>query len=488
MIVVALALGLAAVALLVSRSFDTKVLATLGLLPFLGWLQVHLTGVPWSLVESALVAVLVVSAIRERPQPSERSRRARPAYGLAGIVLLYLAVATAQAFSPDLPSALAGLRGLRLVVEPIAFFFVGGEVARRPLLLRRVRTLLLVTGAVVVLYGLRQWLGGFDAAELRFYRSTFPVAIRERRVFSTLPGASALGLYAALVGYVAVVRLLFRDGDVRRRWALTVLSVGAAVVVLICGQRGVIVAAVAGVAVILALGLLRPDLRRRSARTGQLVTVGVALLLALVVVTPVQDRRAASDPASSAFDSARIKLALLREGSQERSAELRTTRFEQAGEALHVRPLGAGTGLNLLIDRRRSGRASFLGQGGLGDVTTELPVQPIPSELLFYTIASETGVPGLALWSAIAAIALLAAGGIAVRHPDRERAELGMVAVAFLTLVILDAFTVDALSLLPVGAWFWLLVGIVGRWSQEDRRVATPAPPVTEPVAAEVGA
>ncbi|MCO8126381.1 O-antigen ligase family protein [Acidimicrobiia bacterium EGI L10123] len=445
----------------VTRSFDTKVLVLVAVLPFLGWLQAHAAGVPWSLAVTGLIALLLLHAVRERPASTGRG-----AHGLTALVLGYGAVVAAQAFSTDLPSVLTGLRGARLVVEALALYFIGAEVARRPVLVRRLVQVVLAGGALVGAYAIKQWLAGFDAAEIAHYRRTFPIAIRERRIFSTLPGASALGHHLGLVALMSGAALLVRP----RRWVVpSALLATSLLGVLLTGQRGVQLSVFAAGLAVVAVALCRPAFRREGARAGQVVTVLATAVIALVLLTPVQDRRAASEPDRSAFDSARIKLALLRDGADESSARLRTERLGQTVDALLERPFGAGTGLNLLVDPERSARSTFLGQAGFGDETYRLPLDPLPGESYYYTLASETGLPGLAGWLAISWFGIASAAGIALRHPDRTKAAVALAACGYLVIVVVDSFTVDAMSSITVSGWFWLLVGMVGRWAHEDR-------------------
>ncbi len=445
----------------VSRSFGTKVLVLVTVLPFLGWLQAHVPGVPWSLAVTGLIAVLLLHAVQERPATTGRG-----AHGLTALVLGYGAVVAAQAFSTDLPSVLTGLRGARLVLEALALYFVGAEVARRPVLVRRLVHVVLAGGAIVGAYAIKQWLAGFDAAEIAHYRRTFPIAIRERRIFSTLPGASALGHHLGLVALLAGATLLVRP----RRWVLpSALLATSLVGVLLTGQRGVQLSVFAAGVTVVAVALCRPSFRREGARAGQVVTVLATVVVALVLLTPVQDRSAASEPGRSAFDSARIKLALLRDGADETSARLRTERLGQTVDALVERPFGAGTGLNLLLDPERSERSSFLGETGFGDETYQPPLEPLPGEFYYYTLASETGLPGLAAWLAISWFGIVSAAGIALRHPDRTKAAVALAACGYLVIIVVDSFAVDAMSSITVSGWFWLLVGIVGRWAHEDR-------------------
>lgn len=445
----------------VTRTFDLKVLVLAGALPFEGWAQAHLPSVPWSMVVSGLVAIVALAAVRERPAPSPDGA----AFGLTAVVLAFAAVAAAQSFSPDLPSVVVGLRGARLVLEPVIFYFIGAEVARRPPLLRRLLIVVAATGAVVAVYALKQWLLGYDGREIALYRRTFPVALRERRIFSTMPGASALGHELGLVSLVAGA-WLFKRG---RWWPIAAALLGSALVgVLLTGQRGVQLAVIAAGTAGVTLALLRPASRAHGARAAQLLTVVVGLTIGLALATPVQDRRHASSPSGSALSSARIKLALLRKGGQETSAGLREQRLNETAWSLTVRPLGAGTGLNLLVDPSRSRRTTFLGDAGLRGTATA-PVAPRPGELYFYTLASELGIPGLALWCALALYGLAAGAAVALRHPDPVKATIALVACGYVVLVVADSFSVDAMTALPVAAWFWLFLGIVGRWVHEVR-------------------
>jgi hypothetical protein len=405
---------------------------------------------------------MVFQAVTVKPAPG----RTRPAYGLTTVILLYLGVAAAQAFSPELPSVVIGVRGLRLIAEPLVLFFIGSEVARRPQLRRQVIRMIVITGVIVIAYAGKQWLFGFDHAERAYLRHTFPIAVRERRLTSTMFGATALGIYMSLLAFVALSRVVRqRRGAIR--WGL--LATAAMFVLFLTGQRGVLLAGLTGGAAIVAVAVLRPGTRGPAARVGEALTVVVALALAVAITTPLQDRRQASAQGQTALDAARIKLALLKSGSQETSYQLRSSRLQQVGDALSTAPLGVGTGLNLLLDPSRSARATLLGDAGFGGAEYRSRLQPIPGELYYYNLASETGLPGLALWCALALFGIVTAGGVALRHPDREKATFALVAMGFLIVVVVDSFTVDAMTTIQVSGWFWLVLGVVGRWGQEDR-------------------
>jgi len=329
--------GLAAFVAVLCLGFETTVIVFLGTLPFLAWAQIHISGVPWSLVPSALLLLLTIQAISARPVGS----RGRPAFGLTAVVLLYAGVASAQAFSPGLPSVLLGLRGSRLVVEPLVLYFVGSEVARRPALVRRVLRVIVATGVVVIAYAGKQWLFGFDAAERSYFRHTFPMVVRERRLTSTLPGATALGVYATLVALVLLSRVVRHRGH-WARWAL--LGAAAMFTLFLTGQRGIQVAGLGAGLALVAVAVLRPGTRQPAARIGEALTIVVALMLAIAIITPVQDRRLASAPDRTALDAARLKLALLKSGEDETSFRLRRSRLDQVADALGVAPLGWAPG------------------------------------------------------------------------------------------------------------------------------------------------
>jgi hypothetical protein len=460
-VAIVFAVAAAGVALL-ALGFDATLLTLVAVVPFLGWLSSHFPGVPWTIVPTALLVLLAFQALSLPPAGG----RTRPAYGLTAVVMVYLTVAAAQAFSPGLPSVVAGLRGLRIVAEPMILFFAGSEVARRPELRRRLVRVLLVSGAVVLAYGFKQWLGGFDVAERIFFRHTFPVALRERRIFSTLLGATALGNFAAVVAFMAVADMMRQR---RLRIGHAVIVVAAAFALFLTGQRGVQLAVVAAGVAVVAVVLLRPGTRHMAARAGQVLTVVFAVLLAVAIITPVQDRRQASAGGQSALDAARIKLALLKQGSQETSFQLRQDRLGQVGHALDVAPLGVGTGLNLLLDPARSSRSTLLGDAGFGSADYQPRLPAIPGELYYYNLASELGLPGLMLFAALSLFGILTAAGVALRHPDREKAAFATAALGILLVIVVDCFTVDAMTTIEVSAYFWLLLGVVGRWAQEDR-------------------
>jgi len=441
------------------------ILAYLVVLPLSTYLEIH--GSPlWGSLPSFLLAGAVLQLLAS-PAPVGVGR---PARGLTALVVAYGGLAVVQAFNPALPSVTLGLRGARLFVEPLLLFFVGVEVARRPELLRRVLTTVAVVGGVVALYAIRQALVGFDPTEAAWYRRSFAVSYREQRVFGTMAGATVLGHHMALVACLGLARAIQR-GPWWPAWGGLAAVCGW--VALLTGQRGVLLAFGAGIAVVLGLALSRPETRHGAARAGQAVTVVAALVVALAVATPVQDRRLASAEGTSAFQAARIKLAQLKAGGDERSLALRVQRVGEMVDAVGTVPLGAGTGLHLLVDRQRVARTSVLGASGLGDETYEPPVAPIPGELYWYTVGTELGVVGLGLLVGLLLFGIVTAGGVAVRLRDPERALVGLVAAGYLTVVVVDSGSVDAMTSDQVASYAWLLLGMVGTWAHAAHR--TPA-------------
>ena len=88
----------------------------------------------------------------------------------------------------------------------------------------------------------------------------------------------------------------------------------------------------------------------------------------------------------------------------------------------------------------------------------------IPGELYYYTLGSELGVLGLALWLAIALIGLVFACRVALRSTDSGASLVALAAAAMIVVILVDSFAVDAMSSAEVAAYFWLLLGMVARW------------------------
>ena len=483
--------GLAGLWLLV-QSFATRLTVYLLVLPFLTWLQIHLPSKEWTLVPTALVLLTAAVAIglppraavkqgdvrhedgeqgageHEAGEHGEGDRLSRPAKGLTIVVLLYAGLVAAEAFNPDLPSVTLGVRGARLVLEPLLLYFIGAEVARRPELTNRVVKILIGTGAVVAAYGVKQGFLGFDHRESLYYIGHFQtLTLHEQRTFSTMAGASVFGDYMGLVMFLCIGLIVHGS---RRSVALSVLIAVCGFDMLITGQRGVIVGALAGTLVTAAIALVRRSTRRRGVFMAQVLTVLIAVLVGMVVITPLESRTTLQKQKESAFQAARLKLALLKEPNQDASVANREQRLDQLGGALEKVPLGAGSGLNLLVGgTAKAGGNYLLGSSGYGGPGYQPPVAPEPDELYFYNVGSETGVPGLALFGSILLFGLVASVGIGLRHPDRQKSVVAMCAAGFLTLVLVDSFTTDSMTAVQVAAYFWLFIGMIGRWSQEDR-------------------
>ena len=452
---------------LLLQSFATRLTIYLLVLPFITYLQIHAPFRDWSLVPTAILLLTAAVAIGLRPDELEL-RRSRPARGLTIVVLVYGGLAIVEAFNPHLPSLTLGLRGARIFVEPMLLYFIGSEVARRPELTARILKILIGTGVVVAAYGLKQAFFGFDHREVLYYvQNVQGVTLHEQRVFSTMAGATVFGTYMGMVAFLCVGLIV--NGS-RRVVSLGVLIAVCGLDMLVTGQRGVIVGAFVGIVVIAAMALLRRNTRRRGVRVAQALTVLVAILVGMVVITPVQPRTRLLTHKESAFQAARLKLANLKAPNKDASIANRELRVRQLGSALEKVPLGAGSGLNLLVGgANKAATHTVLGSSGYGGPGYQPPVPPIPDELYYYNVGSELGLPGLSLFSAILLFGLVAAVGIGVRHPDRRKSTVAFCAAGFMVLLLVDSFTVDSLTATQVASYFWLFIGVIGRWSQEDR-------------------
>lgn len=452
---------------LLVQSFATRLTVYLLVLPFLTYLQIHVPSKEWTLVPTLLVLLTAAVAVGVPGREGDRGA-SRPAKGLTVVVILYLGLAACEAFNPDLPSLTLGIRGARLVIEPMLLYFIGVEVARRPELTGRVVKLVIGTGAVVAAYGLKQAFFGFDHRESLYYLRNFQdVTLHEQRVFSTMAGASVFGDYMGLVAFLCVGLII--NGS-RRVLSLAVLLAVCGLDMMVTGQRGVIMGGLAGMLVMAGMALVRRRTRRRGVRMAQAITLLIAVFLGLLVITPIQPRNKLLTQHESAFQAARLKLALLKEPNNDASIANRQMRLRQLGSALEKVPLGAGTGLNLLVGgTTKASNQYLLGGSGYGGPGYQPPVPPIPDELYFYNVGSEMGLPGLALFGTILLFGLVSAVGIGVRHPDRRKSTVAFGAAGFLTLILVDSFTVDSMTAVQVASYFWLFVGLLGRWGQEDR-------------------
>ena len=473
MITALLFIGVAVVAWFTFRhlregSLAYLLLAYLLLLPFVSWLTIHVHFAYWTLVPTSVVIVMALVAFRTRPVEGP----ALVAYGLTAVVLMYAGVVLAEVFNPKLASVTLGVRGGRLYLEPILLFFVGAEVARRPELRRRVVTVILLAGGVVVAYALKQGITGFDLKESIYLRRTFNIALKEHRVMGTMNGATVLGHYLALVLLLIAARIMHGLGNAWLR-VLEIAVAGACCYgMLLTGQRGVMLAGAAGAVVVTCVGLARSSTKGWAAVVGQGLVVVLFLAVVLAITTPIQDRRQAAKPHQSAFEAARLKFALLKEGRPESSVQGRLNLLSQIRTVADVAPFGVGAGFNLTINPGRSTRATLLGTSGYGSSATTL--QPQAGDNYYYILMSELGWPGLALFIAISLFAITTAVRVALRHPDRDKAMIALAAAGFFVFVVLDAFTVDVMSSAQVATYFWLLLGMVGRWRAED--LPGPAP------------
>jgi len=131
---------------------------------------------------------------------------------LSMLVLLFIALASAQILNPNMPGLLSGLEGLRPYFQAFGFF-AGIWLIKSTKQIKQVVITLFCSSLLVAVYGIKQFFYP-TSIDLNIINMTTasPIsytALGQMRAFSTLPGPFHLGIYMVMM-ILLVVLLLHR--------------------------------------------------------------------------------------------------------------------------------------------------------------------------------------------------------------------------------------------------------------------------------------
>lgn len=441
----------AGVPFLLLTSIRTKVLVYFAVLPLIGWFEVHYPDGSFGAVPSFLAAVAVVHVGWELLTGRERLPAAHPYVLLVGLFAVLIVI---QSRNPIIVDAGAGIGATRAYLVPLGLFFVGLRALRRPEDVRALLRVVVITALISGLYMLKQFFFGFDDAERTYWEARGNTyVIEERKLFSTAVAPDVFGFVSA---YFVLACVAARSMSVWPRlamWTAAICSVG----VVASGLRIALFALVVGGGLLLGMLLADPRTRTGAVRLALMGTASLVVLVALVIVTPAPQDRLLTQGASTPWDAALQKLALLKHGTEDDDYRSRADRVPQFLEYMERHPWGAGPGVGDLL--------SFNTFTDVGQTKPNLPEYVINTPFIFqhdffyFDVGVELGAIGLAIF-----VALLVAGVVLALdgwHRTRGSPELRVflaLAASSVVLVSVHNLTNVAFHTAPVAAHVWFLL------------------------------
>ncbi len=386
-------------------------------------------------------------------------------------VVGFVAVVLIDALNPHTDGILKAIGGYRQQLEWVPFFFFGYMFLRTK---RRFRQFFLVLGVIALANGivgaiqakisptaLARWgpgyssivHGGSNAVGLtaRTYKSegesrARPPALGSDSGFGGGVGALALpGLLALLVA-----------GRMRRRWPIVLLSMGAVLGIATAASR---TAVVTGVFVVLSFALLSFVAQLRVGRAFMGLTAIVVISLAVGSALIAADGKGVF---------ARQESLTSLSHTEETGGESKSRSLSQIPSDLVREPFGFGLGT--------SGAASGFG----GHQHLEVEGERVIGGSAYSLLMKELGFPGLFLWVGLT-VNVLALGVFWLRRiVDIElRTYLVGMLAGFMALTV-QGFSAPTLAV-TIGAFLWLVPGVVAYWLAGPGRAAMTPPPAATP-------
>ena len=441
----------AAVPFLLLTSVRTKVLVYFAVLPLIGWFEVHYPDGSYGAIPSYLAAIAVAHVGWELVTGQGRLPAAHPYVLLVGLFAVLIVI---QSRNPVIVDAGAGIGATRAYLVPLGLFFVGLRTLRGPEDVRALLRVVVITALISGLYMLKQLFFGFDDAERTYWAARGNTyVIEEGKLFSTAVAPDVFGFVSA---YFVLACIAARSMSVWPRvamWSAVICSVG----VVASGLRIALFALVVSGGLL--LGMLLTDRRTRTGafRLALMGTASLVALVALVVVTPAPEDRLLTQGASTPWDAALQKLALLKNGTEDDDYRARADRVPQFLDYMEQHPWGTGPGVGALL--------SFNTFTDVGQTKPNLPEYVLNTPFIFqhdffyFDVGVELGAIGLAIF-----VALLLAGAVLAIdgwHRTRGSPELSVflaLTASSVVLVSVHNLTNVAFHTAQVAAYVWFLL------------------------------
>ncbi|MBI3748464.1 MAG: O-antigen ligase family protein [Chloroflexi bacterium] len=403
----------------------------------------------------SIVVIVLVATVRLRP---------RLPWTPMLLVATYIALAAAEIFNPNVPSAIVGLEGFRKTAFTMVSFFVAAFTAA-------------AGGGSALRFAKIVALGSVPAFLWAIRQAVFPLPIDQLivassgvspttfhsgvvlRAFAPTSGPFHLGILAAFVTTVALVSAL-RDV----RWA-ALGGLAAAVLGLTLTRANIAAEIVAILVIVMLVRPVRAAIRAALPAAPMIVVLVVTALLAGQVISlpPSGGIQTEPGPSSSPVASGRPTPAptvapVLVNPLEDKNLDLRLGYWGGFLDAVRERPvLGWGTSSaadGLEAPYRASGDRHFAPHS------------------IYFKAALELGIPGFILlvtllgWTIVASVRLL-----------RTRRSFALIAIGMLAAMLVAGLTGPMLDAYPMNAVFWSMCGfLVVEAGRDETGVGPPAP------------
>lgn len=248
------ALGIMALlALPAIRRPQAALLGLFAWLPFLGMVRrifISNSGVapldPLLLISTAVTILLFIMLMISR-------RADMSGTPLMKLVFFFLVVATIELLNPLQGNYLVALTGVMFVITPMMMFIIARTIADEQYM-RKVQTIVMVTGVFCALWGLKQVYFGFTGFEQTWLQCCGYGALRidqTTRPFSTFSNAVEFSTYMGFAIVTCYSRLLYAKGNAR------IVFLGAAGVMayagFLVGSRGFVIGTLLAIVILTGL-------------------------------------------------------------------------------------------------------------------------------------------------------------------------------------------------------------------------------------------
>jgi hypothetical protein len=383
---------------------------------------------------------------------------------LSGWVIAFAVLVMVEAANPNTFGVLKVIGGFRQHLEWIPFFFVGFYLMRSKARFRKFFILLgviaLANGVVSTIQtqltpeqlsswgpGYEQRISGTDEVSGRVYSDSEGTArVRPPALGSDLGFGGFVGVIA-LPGLLAILGMK----QVRNRWLVVLLALGALLAVATSLQR---VAVLGAFVAAISLVVLSASAGRRATK----VLVGLLVVSALTFALASILAPSAGKGVFSRYDS------ISPDKAASTSVSYRQGTLSQIPTVIDKYPLGAGLAV--------AGAGKNFG----GQSTATIDGHSASAESQYNYVTLELGLLGLIFWVALSVmlIALAARGLRHIEDIDLRLCLAGIFAVVLAFTIM--GFVGPTMSNLPFGPYFWFALGVAAYWFKTNPAQLRPEP------------
>lgn len=410
---------------------------------------------PMLLLPDALLIIAVALAVLN-PRWIQEYRRDETYRKIGTALGLFIAVHFLQVFNPALNSVWVGMNGFRLWGFFMLIYYLPVRFFRSATPIAGILSIALITGVISALYGVKQGVLGFTEFERIIVSSgslgTIWISDKVYRVFSTFPYSThfAYFMVIAIIASLCLIGMRVRtELKVLALLALPVLAAGLSMSV----TRSAWFSLAGGLAFM--FGTLTTS--NPAARRGRIVLLGL-LIVGMLVMNKVSPEPSGGWKSKDYGDALENQLGSLKAPLKDNSMQHRTIQVRASLPYIATHPLGAGVN-SQVADKFGAERESVV------------------VENHYFMIAVDLG------WLGIAAFLFMIGSVVkyGVRAHDAIRdSSLKWIAKGALGLfvaVMVGNIAGPHMTLHPVDAYMWLLVGSLPVLVKLDRELAADREP-----------